>query len=654
MKKTLISFLFLSIFTITYAQENFSMEEGKVTQYEMSMTEYDKDSDAEALVIYDMGEYFFQGHDSRGFLLHMERKTKIKILKSAGIEYANIEIPYYIEGNDWEDVHEIKATTYNVENGQLIKTVLDNKNIYEEKATSNWKVKKMALPNVREGSVIEISYKIVTPYFVNMRQWNFQRKVPVVYSKIKYKAIPYYEYVYIAKGTDKFNEYNSKVLLNDIRYGNLQYKEMEHIFVMKDLPAFRDEEFITSEEDYLVSLNFQLSKIYYPTGGSREFMSTWPALCEEYLKDTDFGKYIKNAEKEGKKVLPSLGLENKTSLEQAQIITNYVKSNFNWNGIYGKHSEFKLSDFLKQKKGNVANINFFLTGLLRSANIEAYPIVLSTRKNGMIRKAYPFSKFFNYTVVQVIIDGQSYFIDATEPLLYFSDLPIRCINVEGLVVKPKSEEWVALTQKRMSFDQKEISLKIIPEENKIEANARFASQGYNSYNYRNIYLDKKENLVNYLKKSHNIDIIGDIDIDTNANRLEKPFLFSFSYMCPLESTPDKLFIHPFTNLSISDNPFKQTDRRLIIDMIYVRKNNYKSTIEIPQGYKIEYMPQIQTIDNPVIRMDYLIQNEDNKIIINATYSLKKNIYRANEYDDLKMSFAEIIKKMSELIILVKE
>jgi len=654
MKRTLILLLFLQVLIFTYSQENFSMELGKVTQYEMAMTEYEKDTDAEALVIYDMGEHFFQGDDRRGFVLYMKRKTKIKILKSAGIEYANIEIPYYIEGNDWEEVYEIEATTYNLENGQLIKSVLDNKNIYEEKATNNWKVKKLALPNVREGSVIEISYIITSPYFVNMRQWNFQKKIPVIYSSLKYKAIPYYEYIYIAKGIDKLDEFDSKVLMTDIRFGNLVYKEMEYTFGMKDLPAFKDEEFITSEEDYIASINFQLSKIHFPGGGNKEFMSSWPALCDEYLKNDNFGKYIKNVEKEGKKILATLDIENKTSLEQAQMITEYVKSNFSWNGIYDKYAEIKLSDFLKQKKGNVANINFLLLGLLKSAGIEAYPVALSTRKNGIIRKSYPFSKFLNYVVVQAIIDGRSYFIDATEPLLYFSDLPVRCINIEGLVVKSKSEEWAAIVQKGASFNQKELSLKIIPQENKIEVDARFVGQGYDAYHYRSTYLDKNENLVNDLKRKNNIDVIGDIIVTDDAKKLNRPFHFSFSYTTILESTPDKLFIHPFTNLSISDNPFKQTNRRLTIDLMYIRRNNYKSTIEIPQGYRVEYIPQVQTIDNPVTKMDYLIQVDKNQIVINAGYSFKKNIYNASEYNELKMSFAEIIKKMSELIVLVKE
>ena len=75
-------------------------------------------------------------------------------------------------------------------------------------------------------------------------------------------------------------------------------------------------------------------------------MTTWPAMCDDFLKDNDFGKYIKNSEKEGKKILPTLDIASKTPLEQVEAITKYVKEKYNWNGNYGKLSEYSVSDFI--------------------------------------------------------------------------------------------------------------------------------------------------------------------------------------------------------------------------------------------------------------------------------------------------------------------
>lgn len=654
MKKTITaSILFIISIISGYSQVNYSQEFGKVTQYEMSMSQYEQDKDAEAVVIYDLGDYYFRPDETRGFLLSMERKVKIKILKQAGTKYANFEIPYYSENREWESIEKIEAITYNMEGGQLTKTILDPKNIYEEKVSNNLSIKKVALADVREGSVIEYKYLITTPYFFNMRKWDFQKKIPVVYSKLKYKAIPYYEYTYILRSINKFDEYKATPLNDEIRFGHLVYKEMQYEFGLKNLPAFKDEEYITSEQDYLISLYFQLSKIYYPRGGSKEIMTTWPAMCDDFLKDNDFGKYIKNSEKEGKKILPTLDIASKTPLEQVETITKYVKEKYNWNGNYGKLSEYSVSDFIKKQTGNVANINLFLTGLLRSAGLEAYPIILSTRKNGSISLSHPFQQFFNYTIVLVRIGEKIYYLDATEPLLYYSDLPERCLNVNGLVVKPKSEEWVSIRQKELSISQKNFILDIIPEESKMNVKARFAGRGQKAYNYRSTYLGKTENLQKELKSNNNIDVKGDINIDENDD-LDKPFVFSFAFDASVENLSDKLFIHPFCNLSISDNPFKQTKRTLPVDMIYMQSDFYRSEINIPEGYKINYLPSPYIVDDNLVSIQYTVQKNNNKIIINAGYTLKQNIYQPQNYISLKMSFAEAIKRFSEMVILEKE
>ena len=176
MKNLIIILLFLLFYLKGYSQEKYTQDPGKVTQYEMTLKEYPEDPDAEALVIYDMGEYFFSGREDRGLLLFMKRKMKLKILKQAGVKYATFEIPYYSEDHDWEAIESIDATTYNYVDGTLTKSVLNSKNIFEEKISEKVKVKKITMPDVREGSVVEIAYTISTPYYFNMRKWEFQKK----------------------------------------------------------------------------------------------------------------------------------------------------------------------------------------------------------------------------------------------------------------------------------------------------------------------------------------------------------------------------------------------------------------------------------------------------------------------------------------------
>lgn len=653
MRTCLLIFMSLFLSHLGFAQKDYSTEFGKITQYEMDMKEYPQDPDAEAVVFYDSGEYFFQGNDNAGkFLLHMTRKTKIKILKEAGISYANIEIPYHSGELGLESVYWINAITYNMEGGKLIKTILDPQKIYDEKIDEDTWQKKIALSNVRVGSIIEITYNIETPYYFNMREWSFQRKIPVVTSNLKYRAIPYYSYNYIAKGIDKLDVFNSSVGNDDYRFAGIYYKEMIYDFGMSNVPAFKDEEYITSADDYMMSLNFQLSTIFYPTGGKKEIMTTWPAMCDDFLKDDSFGKYLKDAEKEAKKILPTLDLAGKSPEKQVETIVEYVKSKYGWDGYYGKFANVNLSNFMKQQKGNVGNINLFLTGLLKGAGIEASPVILSTRENGAISQDHPFQQFFNYVIAMVKVGEKTLFIDGTEPFLYYSELPERCINVKGLVIKPKTEEWAITRQKTSSVAQKEFNITIDPLSGKVNAAISFAGVGNENYKLRTAYRGKPENLIEYLKKKYKIDVAEVKQIEDKG--VNRPFSFSFDYSNGIESNDNKLFVQPFCHLNIQENPFKQTKRTLPLDMVFIRGEIYSATITVPKGYKVEYLPEKTHVDQALLTMTYNAELREDKIYVNASYQFKKNIYDAADYTGLKASFSDLLKKLSDMIVLVKE
>lgn len=656
MKKILIA-LFLStmiVGAINAQTQNYSYEYGKVSTYELTMKEYDKDKDAEAVVLYEEGKNYFSGnYDNGRFELYMEYRVKIKVLTQAGIKYGDFEIPYYIEDRDFERVENIEGATYNLEDYQVKKTELDLKNVFEEKIGKNTRVKKIAMPNVREGSVIELKYRIVTPFFFYMREWQFQKKIPVVYSKLYYKAIPYYEYTYIMKGATKFDEFASEVINEEIRFYSLLYREVKYTFGMRNLPAFRDEEFISSPNDYMVSLNFQVSTQYFPQGGSKQIMSTWPQICDELLDNKNFGKYIKNSEKEGKKILATMDIANKSDLDKIKRITQYVKQNYNWDGFTSKYTTDKVDAFLKQKTGNSADINLFLVGLLRASGVQATPIVLSTRSNGAVSIAHPFSKFLNYVIVQASTADTTYLIDATVSALDFDELPERCTNVLGLEVKPKSDKWIDITQNNLALTEKEFNIKLNESKEALLVDAKTTSYSYDAYKYRSIYQDKEDKLLDYLRLSE-IEPTEGIAVE-NYNEVEKPFVFSYKYTSAIEQSMDnKLFIAPFLNQSVTDNIFKQIKRKLPVDLIYCRGGQFISTIEIPDGYRVEYLPSPLNYNGRLITINYSTSVVDNKIKVIAGYTFKQSIYNAIDYGLLKGYYGEIVKKFNEMIILVKD
>ena len=164
---TFLALLFFSLPTILFS-EDFNCSYGKVGKSDMDMTDYPKDKSAEAVVISDVGSSFFE-QTNDNFDLIYERTTRLKVFKEAGIKWASIEIPYYRQGDIYEEVYDIEASTYNLTDGMFTRTNLDLNSCHEEKLNEYWNLKKFAMPNVKAGSVIEYHYKVRSQFLFNLR-----------------------------------------------------------------------------------------------------------------------------------------------------------------------------------------------------------------------------------------------------------------------------------------------------------------------------------------------------------------------------------------------------------------------------------------------------------------------------------------------------
>lgn len=192
MKKCILFLLFPLLVITLYSQE-FRKDFGKVSIEEITMANYIQDKTADAVVLFDKGVSEFVATDD-GFEVLFHRETRIKIFNEAGLPWAEIQIPFYREGDIFEKITEIEAQTYNLENNQIQTSYINKTDYHDEKVNEYWNSRKFAMPAARAGSVIEYKYTLRSQYVFNLRDWEFQWRIPVIYSEYKVKMIPYYEY----------------------------------------------------------------------------------------------------------------------------------------------------------------------------------------------------------------------------------------------------------------------------------------------------------------------------------------------------------------------------------------------------------------------------------------------------------------------------
>lgn len=434
---------FLSVPTLLLAQ-NATDNYGIITNNDLQISSCPYDELAEAVVLSDVASSHFE-QDDNGFVVVYERVTRIKILKEAGIKWAKVEIPYYQHGDIYEQIDGLEGFTYNIENIEAKRTELDLNTTFVEKINDSWKLKKFEMPNVKVGSIIEFRYRIRSEYVFKLRDWEFQWKIPVLYSKYSIRMIPFYQYSWLLQGANKFD---SQLTVEEgglpNSFAGLSYNNVRSDFVMKNLPAFRDEEYISSMNDYIIKLHFQLSKVTQTTGISTDIVSTWPLLVTDFLKEPNFAGYMKKSQSVASKLFDLKTLATKTPLQKFDTVINYVKTHYKWDNTHGIYASKSVNSFMNDKQGNVAEINLFALGLLNAVGINATPVVLSTRSHGKIYTQYPLLDAFNYVAISAEVDGKTVLTDATD--IYSSNfrIPEKCINGSGLLIKKDKTDWISL------------------------------------------------------------------------------------------------------------------------------------------------------------------------------------------------------------------
>jgi hypothetical protein len=629
---------------------------GNITEADLRMTVCSIDTTAPAFVVYDRCEIEFVPGEVNFDVLYT-RTLRMKILQKAGIRYGEMNIPLRIRsrGDLLEDkIRDLKAFTYNLADGKITKTKFDPKTVFEQKVNDNCILKKIAFPDVHEGSVLEIRYEIRSPFRFQLHDWIFQSEIPVLYSECLLKYTPFYLYTYVLKNAVKFDEYKEyQVAGLEKEYYNTKYKEGACKFVMKNVPAFNETDFLSSKDEYLVKLHFQLNQLTNTRGVSEGIFSTWDEVVKEYKEDDNFGKYIVSSQNISKQILEDEKILGMPPADRFNAIVSWVKKNLSWNTQESVEAEIKPKELLKRKCGSSAEINLFLCGMLKAAEIDAYPLLISTRGNARVIKDYPFFYFFNYAMVSAKAGEKWVLTDATEPFCENNSFPPRCINGKGLLIKDDITSWIDVSTKIPSSFEHRIRLAFTPGMDSLDARFTTIAKGYNALALRNRFGDDPAKAMAFFtEKGINT---GDSLFITNAgiDSVTKPYIIRMNGKLPVEMTDQMLVVDPFCNMAVKKNPFDKMSRKYPVDLAAPENKTLIMELVIPAGYRVKKIPESFSWDHDQMSFRYISQQTENKIMLHVIYSVKNSVYPPEEYLKLQQYFADIIKKLHEKIYLEK-
>ncbi|MEL6559864.1 MAG: DUF3857 domain-containing protein [Bacteroidota bacterium] len=661
MKCFIYFFLFFVIPISAIAQEQ-THEYGVITDAEWQLKSYEQDADAGAVILYDKGTAKIEESGTLGLKLGYDRSKRIKILAKSGYSEGEVVIPYLRE---IEEIIKITATTYNIVDGKAVKTVVEPETIFEEQFNEFISLKKFAFPDVQVGSILEYSYEISRPYEGKIKEWKFQNDIPTLYSEFNVIILPVTESYLVTQGIAKFDVQHEKVLDAWAGYENggveqakkrglLFNKDLIHrTYGLKNIPAFGDESYMTSKDDFIVKMKFMIAdQREIAAKEFNNYANIWPAISKQMASNEEIGGFLRLGQKEASELIKEeFNFEGKSDNQKAKEIIRFVKNKYRHTGRFNKYPTQSVSSFLLNEEGNVADINLWLITLLRTVDIEANPIALSTRKHGKIKMEFPYYRDFNYLVVLVTIDGTQFLTDASEKYLPYNRIPPRCINGKGLVISSDRGGWVRLDNRIVSKDNILITINPIPDEATASIGLTTQSSVYNAYRMKSRVQNDEEKVKEAMigRGFESIEKVKTFNYADNA----KPYIVALKGNYELESIADKLIVTPFLDFPLRKNQLRQKERRYPIDFIYLSEVSLKSQIKIPEGYDIDTLPETISIDDELANIQLSYRKSGGQIIANGFYAFKKVVYPPEDYQQLKNYFNIIIDNFNQELILEK-
>lgn len=667
-KKVIIFvFVFLS-FSKTNAQE-FKL--GEVSVAELEEKEHPKDPSAVAAILFKKGEVRFEYTDANEFELITEVTTRIKIYKKEGYNWANQKVGYSLDYSINERVSFSNAYTYNLVGGKIEKTKLKSDGEFIEKINKYWGNKKITMPDVKEGSVIEYKYTIKSSRNGSIRDWDFQTDIPVNYSEFTTAIPEYYVYKTFKKGyifpkvtinssqgsidvVDMYRKEEFGHLVSVVSRYTINYQVKKTTYIIDNVPALKEEVFVNNIDNYISSISHELSSTNLPNTPIKHYSTDWESVVKTIYDYDDFGPELNKTgyfEDDIDQLLSGLS----TQREKISAIFAYVKSAVKWNNFKGYSCIDGIKKAYKDKTGNTAEINLMLTAMLRYAGLNANPVLVSTRNNGI---AFYASRTAYNTVIAAIETPEGLMLlDATEKYSEPNILPFQDLNWVGRLIREDGTSTeVDLMPKTPSSCAVYMNF-VVKNDGSINGKLKKQLTNHNALDFRqNNLVASKESYLEVLETKCNgieiSDYIRDNDLDLSNPIVES---FSFKDTKDVEVINDKIYISPLLFLGTKENPFKQEIREYPVDFGFPKQEKYNVNIIIPEGYAIESMPtaiNIATGKN-LGTYRYMIENVANVIQISSIKEIKTAIVQADFYPILKLFYQQITDKQNEKIVLKK-
>jgi hypothetical protein len=635
---------------------------GKPTAEELNMTEYAADKDAKAVVLCHLTNVSYT-IDLYDYMVDYRIKKRIKILKDDGKDYANISIPYILNTNEEygiESIEDFKATAFNMVNGKVVKTKIGRDQIHTERIDEDYMLAKVAVPQAMAGTVIEYEFTRHSNVFYHIFDWEAQEDIPVVFAQYRLEIPAFFIFNVESSGIQPLESFHTT--------GSLMYKATSddmsrpsscktniYLCTGRNLPALKRDEFVWNVYDYTAKVTAELKSFASSAGTYRDARKTWEQVDNILLQHPQFGSRL-NDHSKYRDELAAAGIATMTDLREKVAATlSVLRQKLAWNGEYDLLAH-TASEVAKKGNGTSGDLNMMLINMLGDVGVQAYPVVMSTRRHGRLPQTYPSLNKLN-TFVVAVPDGASWmYLDATSADGYVNVLsPNLYAEQARLIQKGKPSQWVNLQQMGEAKSMITVVGSISPE-GVMSGEETALYSGNAAANERRAFREASDSAAFIARKS------ADYGIEISSCQLTGHREFSptvkevFNFTKQGEVASDHIYINPFTDFPIRNNPFVEAVRQLPVEFPYKQTFSMNIRLVLPEGWKLEEEPKSSriTTEDKSISGHILYEVKDEHLLsIQVQFRLSDVTYYKAKYDTLRQLFDLFASRSKDMLVLKK-
>ena len=326
-----------------------------------------------------------------------------------------------------------------------------------------------------------------------------------------------------------------------------------------------------------------------------------------------------------------------------------------WNGEYSllPHS---ASDVIRKGNGTSGDLNMILINMLRDVGVESFPVVLSTRRHGRLPQTYPTLNRLNTFIVAVPNGSSWLYLDASSADGYVNVLsPNLYVEQARLIQKGKPSQWVNLQKMGEAKSQIMVTGTISPE-GAINGERTALYSGNAAYNERRAFREASDSAAFISQKSADCGMEISSCLMTGHREFAPSVkeVMKFSKQC--EAVSDHIYVNPFTDFPIRNNPFMEAERVLPVEFPCMQNFNMTIRLQLPEGWKLEDEPKSikMSTEDKSLSGHILYDTKDERMLtIQVLFRQNKMTYYKETYDMLRQIYDMFSSRSKDMLVLKK-